>query len=130
MHKILNGYMLRSLCLAAKFYAAKNENLIFFRRLRLHPKTFRHFMIIRLFIRIRNIYFCEQNFDYNCMIIILWEQFSLVLPFVHKVCQGARDEKERWKMSAEEKEINVNFLNILSSFASVECVSESSSKLL
>lgn len=63
-------------------------------------------------------------FDYNCMIIILWEQFCLFVlaKRINFVKMRARDDEkknERWKMSAG-KEINVNFLNILSSFANVE----------
>lgn len=111
MHKVLNGARCEQRCgvyvCQRTFTLRKTKIWFLLRRLHrpLRGETLRHFMIIMLFIRIRNIYFCERNLfllllDYNCMIIILWAQFSLVPPFVHEVCQGARRRRKRWKMSA------------------------------
>lgn len=56
--------------------------------------------------------------DYNCMIIILWEQFFVLRRGKRKFVKRWK----RWKMLAKDgkNEINVNFLNILSSFANME----------
>lgn len=78
--------------LAAKIF------MIFFHSLLSTPYSPRRFMIIMLFIRIRNIYF-GKNFDYNCMIIILWEQFFVLVQRIKFV----KSEMKKMKNVREKK---------------------------